>query len=149
MKHKNITVFALSTMTLNSNVSNFCEQRQKQTSSSCFKREEHTLQIKTLLQSYYLKSNPCALAEPISVYKMGYNVYLREICEMMYTERRIAATQSCQLLLQFTKRFPKQYQQRQHCGINSSDIAISDLQPRELGFRDVKGRREEREILGL
>lgn len=43
IKHKNITVFALSTMTLNSNVSNFCEQRQKQTSFSCFKREEHTL----------------------------------------------------------------------------------------------------------
>ena len=87
----------------------------------------------------------CPRRTYFSVYKMGYNVYLREICEMMYTERRIAATQSCQLLLQFTKRFPKQYQQRQPCGINSSDIAISDLQPRELGFRDVKGRREERD----
>lgn len=91
----------------------------------------------------------CPRRTYFSVYKMGYNVYLREICEMMYTERCIAATQSCQLLLQFTKRFPKQYQQRQPCGIYLSDIAISDLQPRELGLRDVKGRREEREILGL
>lgn len=62
-----------------------------------------------------------------SVYKMGYNIYLREISEMIYTEQHIAATQSCQLRLQFIKHFPKQYQQRQPCGINSSDITISDL----------------------
>ena len=65
----------------------------------------------------------------------------------MFALRKIITI--CVGTLQFTKCFPKQSQQRQPCGINSSDIAISDLQPRELGLRDVKGRREEREILGL
>lgn len=139
IKHKNITIFALSTMTSNSWASTtFVNRDRNKPVPHVSKGSAHSLKWARLCFNPVITSNPalCPCWTYFSVYKMGYSVYLRNMWDDVHRTMHSSHSVMSVAFTQFTKHF-KQSQQRQPCGINSSDITVSDLQPRELGLRDV------------